>query len=258
MPCCLSIRVGAWMDAKKETFHENRGNFLEAQGARLRLFAWDLAARRFETASELQQAVHLWRSMRSLIQNDNDLNFAIQYEAALQHKHKALDTRLQHLVDTSHVGPEPIFSAMSQLQAVEIQLRTVHEDIWQLERTAHQILRNFPVGFGPVKRGVCANRARADWHMTESRQEDCAGRGGCCGRGCGCCARPRSAQRAKKGHCTAACACCEQARGFAVGRHVRWEPVRLPALGDAEWITGDMLQLFVAYAFGLTVEDEWL
>ncbi|RAH50010.1 uncharacterized protein BO95DRAFT_459519 [Aspergillus brunneoviolaceus CBS 621.78] len=258
MPCYLFIKVGAWIDGKKETFHEKRGNFHQAQGARLRLFAWDLAARKFEDPFELQQGVQLWRSMISLIQNDNDLNFEIQHEAALQHKHQVLDAMLRHLADTSDVGSEPIFSAMSQMQAIENELCTVHEQIWKLERKAHRILRKFPVSFGPVKRAVCANRARPDWHLTEFLREDCEGRGGCCGRGCGCCAGPRSAHRAKWGHCTAACVCCERARGFAVGKHVRWEPVRLPALDDAEWITGDMLQLLVAYAFGLTVEDDWL
>lgn len=46
--------------------------------------------------------------------------------------------------------------------------------------------------------------------------EHCASRGGCCGRGCGCCRQRALASQRKqsRGHCTVECACCIQDRGF--------------------------------------------
>jgi hypothetical protein len=47
--------------------------------------------------------------------------------------------------------------------------------------------------------------------------QDCAGKGGCCGRDCGCCInRPADLDTRKLGvgHCTVECGCCNKARGF--------------------------------------------
>lgn len=55
---------------------------------------------------------------------------------------------------------------------------------------------------------------------------DCANRGGCCGRDCGCCERPRSDSKAGKqrfGHCTTACGCFKRFRGFEIKRDLKDE-----------------------------------
>ncbi|OQE24826.1 hypothetical protein PENFLA_c009G00230 [Penicillium flavigenum] len=69
---------------------------------------------------------------------------------------------------------------------------------------------------GPLVRGFELWRGDPKWYMHRVLREDCAGRGGCCGRECGCClnrnffwGRERAA-----GHCTVECGCCQKARGF--------------------------------------------
>lgn len=54
------------------------------------------------------------------------------------------------------------------------------------------------------------------WYMHHILVKDCAGRKGCCSRGCGCCAarEPSSKRPLGAGHCTFECSCCRKARGF--------------------------------------------
>lgn len=71
-----------------------------------------------------------------------------------------------------------------------------------------------PVGF--VKRSYDILRQNPTWYLREELVEDCARRGGCCGRNCGCCKTHQSATRRAKGigHCTPSCGCCSNERGF--------------------------------------------
>ncbi|CAG8037233.1 unnamed protein product [Penicillium nalgiovense] len=60
-------------------------------------------------------------------------------------------------------------------------------------------------------------RHDAAWFMCEGMVRDCSDRGGCCSRGCGCCARRHlsDSEREKgRGHCTSECWCCISFRGF--------------------------------------------
>ncbi|PYI15821.1 hypothetical protein BO99DRAFT_341678, partial [Aspergillus violaceofuscus CBS 115571] len=137
----------------------------------------------------------------------------------------------------------------SRIQTTEVELRTLNETIWRLARGTHAVLRQFPEG--PLLRAVKANRASTRWHMASLLKEDCVGRDGCCARMCGCCTRPRSAIRLKKGHCTSACACCEHARGFAVEREESWEPTRIAFADGLDGCRDHWQRLMLAYCFGL-------
>lgn len=61
------------------------------------------------------------------------------------------------------------------------------------------------------------------WYMHPALVENCIGRGGCCGRECGCCVAPQransSAGQLGVGHCTLDCGCCSKNRGFKL----RWK-----------------------------------
>lgn len=61
-------------------------------------------------------------------------------------------------------------------------------------------------------------RSHPRWYMHPVLVEDCAGRLGCCSRGCGCC-RNRKLDPTRAlglGHCTFECGCCRKARGFDI------------------------------------------
>ncbi|CAG7923274.1 unnamed protein product [Penicillium olsonii] len=94
------------------------------------------------------------------------------------------------------------------------QIAKLSSEYWDLEMQWWEIKCGFYLG--PLTRGIDFWRAQPRWYMHPVLIEDCAGRGGCCARGCGCCVR-RERQWGRKlaaGHCTAECGCCEKARGF--------------------------------------------
>ena len=68
---------------------------------------------------------------------------------------------------------------------------------------------------GHLKRGFAFCRSHTTWYMHPSLVKDCAGKGGCCARGCGCCARRASVptRALGAGHCTLDCVCCMKVRG---------------------------------------------
>ncbi|KAJ5837007.1 hypothetical protein N7447_003033 [Penicillium robsamsonii] len=59
-------------------------------------------------------------------------------------------------------------------------------------------------------------RGTPRWYMHRVLREDCAERGGCCGRGCECCLSRKLDLTRKRaaGHCTVECGCCQKARGY--------------------------------------------
>jgi hypothetical protein len=57
-----------------------------------------------------------------------------------------------------------------------------HRRRWALEDGIHSMT---------AARGFARQRKHPDWYLSEELREDCAGRGGCCGRSCGCCEKPR-------------------------------------------------------------------
>ncbi|KAJ6185423.1 hypothetical protein N7519_006724 [Penicillium mononematosum] len=69
---------------------------------------------------------------------------------------------------------------------------------------------------GPLVRGFELWRGNPKWYMHRVLREDCAGRGGCCGRDCGCCLNRKLFldREHAAGHCTVECGCCQKARGF--------------------------------------------
>lgn len=65
-----------------------------------------------------------------------------------------------------------------------------------------------------VKRNYESIRKDPKWYMRRELVNDCANRGGCCGRDCGCCAfRAKQSYEKGIGHCTVECFCCVGSRG---------------------------------------------
>lgn len=61
-------------------------------------------------------------------------------------------------------------------------------------------------------------RADPRWYLGKWVVSECAARGGCCGRDCGCCAKRlfHKPRRSMSGHRSLACPCCERRRGGAI------------------------------------------
>lgn len=88
------------------------------------------------------------------------------------------------------------------------ELIALDHEYMRLERIYDTLLAGCPVG--PIKSGYLWIRKQPQWYLkSEWLRQDCARRGGCCGRECKCCENPPDPNRRKGwGHCTAKCACC--------------------------------------------------
>ncbi|KAE8418069.1 hypothetical protein BDV36DRAFT_308869 [Aspergillus pseudocaelatus] len=150
----------------------------------------------------------LWEHFESYWVNERGKRCLIQYEASLRLKH---DTLFQQLSKTPSVAD----TLVTEMESIQNDLQGFNRGIWLAELETQTILRAFPDG--PLKRALCCRRRNSDWYLTKWLQTECADMGGCCGRGCGCCMKPRSSNRPNHlGHCTIACKCCEDVRGFRI------------------------------------------
>lgn len=91
-------------------------------------------------------------------------------------------------------------------------LKALSEEYCALEREWWDWRRKFLEG--PLTRGFELWRSHPQWYMHPVLREDCAKRGGCCGRDCGCCVRRLVSvcRNLEAGHCSIEC--CRKFRGF--------------------------------------------
>lgn len=147
--------------------------------------------------------------MISQIEADIRLQETVQRESFLSEEYQ----RLQEIASKAGIFTE---EDKDQLQRWLKELEHLQEEYWQLEKQIYLLdLKHFR---GPWSRAYFWTRRNPRWHFQPWLRWDCAKRGGCCGRDCGCCEVPRSTTRLRFGHCTAACGCCQRARGFEIKR----------------------------------------
>lgn len=163
-----------------------------------------------EVALELSGNIHAlqtyrysqWKSNAPKIRGGTDLNGLMRTESALRENAQREDKTKILLRE------EP------RNQALEQEISKLAKEYWILEREWWKIRASYREG--PLTRAIDLWRSNPKWFMHSTLCEDCAGRGGCCGRECGCCLnRLNKAQRKRAvGHCTVECPCCEASRGF--------------------------------------------
>ncbi|CAG8206507.1 unnamed protein product [Penicillium salamii] len=69
---------------------------------------------------------------------------------------------------------------------------------------------------GTINNEYHSLRQSSTWYLRQELVDDCAKRGGCCSRNCGCCQtrHERAVRNKGLGHCTPSCGCCTSERGF--------------------------------------------
>ncbi|KAJ6021939.1 hypothetical protein N7540_007443 [Penicillium herquei] len=129
----------------------------------------------------------------------------VQREEMLQYKIQGLEKAVAIQPD----GKAQLALADAKSELGKVQIQCYHNQ-QALYRTEAMLVPH-------VKQDYDTLRADDDWYMREEMVHDCVDRGGCCSRGCGCCARRKLSERRKgTGHYTPECWCCSNQRGFEV------------------------------------------
>lgn len=154
----------------------------------------------------------VWFEKGASIKGGTDLNALLVTEVALREntqREMALREKIRGLLK----GAIPDNNA-PLVQDLQEDISKLAKEYWNLERRWWKIRSSFKDG--PLTRAIELWRSHPKWYMHRVLREDCAGRGGCCGRGCGCCSNRQNIPERKfaVGHCTVECSCCERPRGF--------------------------------------------
>lgn len=97
---------------------------------------------------------------------------------------------------------------------IKEQLQKLNKEYWLFSQKLWLAQSAFKTG--PLKRAISLWHSHPRWYMHKFLVQNCAGKGGCCGRDCGCCVNRPIAQSRELGvgHCTTGCGCCAKYRGF--------------------------------------------
>lgn len=178
-----------WLESKLE----DAGHTQLAQITRFHLYQQQPEGR-------LQRDCVIW--CRDVIEADIKIRRIVQREIYLKEEVQALQKALT-------------LTLSSEKKAVQKYILGTYEK--ELRDLNDQYLRHDKMTWmadvcGPtaaLKRAFKAWREDPDWYLCEWLRQDCAGRGGCCGRDCGCCEKARDTHRGQnREHCTGACGCC--------------------------------------------------
>ncbi|RDK37782.1 hypothetical protein M752DRAFT_270355 [Aspergillus phoenicis ATCC 13157] len=166
---------------------------------------------RWKMAQRLREKQSSWRMIDftetreivlTIIENDMTRRGMLQKEAFLKDEYRQINK-----TEPSEGG------SSEQLEACHKELDNLDWQIWRTERIDYVHTSKMPES--PWRRALLTRRKHPEWYMMKYLRWDCAERGGCCGRDCGCCKQPRSTKRPNAlSHCTAECDCCTLFRGF--------------------------------------------
>lgn len=146
------------------------------------------------------------RWSQRFVEADIEARWIVQREIYLNEEAQALRKSLELSADGKEVA-----AMRSQLSMYCEELQSLDQKYWDACRLRWKLEGDIPVG--SLSRAFKAHRSNPDWYLCEWLRQDCAGRGGCCGRDCGCCEKPRPTHRDwNQGHCTSACGCCVRTR----------------------------------------------
>ena len=255
-------------DPKAEVLKEVK----EVKEARLSDILW--LESKLETAGEAKLA-QITRCCLAIIlpeEDDDDIiwschvikgnikaRWIVQREIFLEEEIQALRKTLPLIADENGKVKEEKAEAESRLSAFEQELKRLDSEYWE-----HKYHLRGLEAFSPTflfGRALQAHRKDPNWYLSDWLRLDCAGRGGCCGRDCGCCEKPRGTHRNcdwDRGHCTGACGCCIRTKGSS--KEAKLDDDLGACLKGVPAIIGGLygVQLHFAYIWGLDIRDDFM
>ena len=178
-----------------------------------------------------------------VIRGDIKARWITQREIYLQEEVHSLHKSLSLSTDDEE--------ASSRLKEYEEELESLKKQYMDHSRQLWCLEAGGPLAFQkPFQKAFQTCRRDPNWYLCTWLREDCARRGGCCGRDCGCCekARGNTHHRWNYGHCTGACGCCVRTHGCPPDS-VESELPDVPG-GDSV-MQGYCARMILAYIWGL-------
>ena len=213
---------------------EDAGHTQLAQVVRWRSF-WNLPRKRLRESLEWSHVI---------VCGDMGMRRIVQLEIYVQEEKKALEKSGKSDTETT-----------AQLEDYDNALQVLNEDYWNLSRIIGMVEGAIPAG--ALSRAFKSCRMNPDWYLCQWLRQDCARRGGCCGRGCGCCEKPRTANRQwNRGHCTGLCGCCIRTQGRKDINAPQCELEEINSFRIACDMTQYSARINRAYIWGLSFMDE--
>lgn len=180
-----------------ETLLARHGSFRAVQ--KFRYYAFDLYCVRDNVRLEIVEKICL-----KIICTESHLRQLAQREEDLRERFSSLKQKASTQEDKR------------QLSEWLRELEEIPKEYWMVERDLYKQEATLPRG--GFARAYKLWRSNLEWYLHPELVNDCAGKGGCCGRDCGCCERRGRAmeRRRSAGHCTLNCGCCARSRGFEI------------------------------------------
>lgn len=156
---------------------------------------WDLPKRKLKWSLTWSDLVVLW---------DTGMRRAVQREVFVQEEVRSLRKSLALSEDDKRQS--------TQLSAYEAELDSLNREYWRFSSVLGKLEGEVPPGILSKAFKLC--RTDPNWYLCLWLRKDCARRGGCCGRNCGCCEKVRTTKRRwNRGHCTSVCGCYIRTHG---------------------------------------------
>ncbi|CAG8014257.1 unnamed protein product [Penicillium nalgiovense] len=123
--------------------------------------------------------------IKEIIEIDIEGRWVAQRKACIQGK-------LQTLQAPSELplSSEDRAKHASSLKSYEEQLKDLNKRHWALSRKKWN--KRTSITSWSLRRAYGIQRSYPEWYLSVDLINDCVGRGGCCGRSCGCCKNPRT------------------------------------------------------------------
>lgn len=180
---------------------------------------------------------------KELVELDINRRWVIQRKEWLEGKITTIETSVKSKMRLQT-------SQIHKINAYKKQTQSLIPSYWDIQRK--QWSSSDSIKSVSASRALKRQRKHPDWYLSGVLREDCAQRGGCCGRGCGCCERSRIKDTntygvTDRGHCTTACSCCLEAHG------VDGEDLEMKDVNEVHFQTYDnhTLRLLKGYVFYL-------
>lgn len=214
-----------------ESVLEKHGHYQLAQLVRWKMF-WTIDTHRINKIKRWSQRI---------VKADVEFRWILQREAYIQQEIGALKT----------LDGADLTITRNQLIAYETELQRLNGYYWKSRKLTGELKGNLP---DDITRAFNACRSNPAWYLCAWMRQDCAERGGCCGRGCGCCDETYRGQ--PRGHCTSACGCCIRAEDRLTSEYDRPIDMQDYPFDIACYLSPYSKRLFRAYIWGLSFLDE--